>query len=75
MGMLQNNSYNWQVQLSGIPFGKDFSEAIGALSVTAANYAEAIAILRGRFGNKQMIINKHIEGLLDMAPVTSKIMI
>ena len=47
------------------------SEAIACLSITTANYEEAIAILRGRFGNKQMIINKHMEGLLNMAPVTS----
>ena len=49
---------------------KAASEAIAGLSVTTANYEEAIAILKGRFGNKQMIINKHMEGLLNMAPVT-----
>ncbi|PFX13966.1 hypothetical protein AWC38_SpisGene21920 [Stylophora pistillata] len=46
-------------------------EYIAGLSVTAANYEEAIVIFRERFGNKQMIINKHLEGLLNMAPITS----
>ena len=50
---------------------KTASEAIAGLSITTANYEEAIAILKGRFGNKQMIINKHMEGLLNMAPVIS----
>lgn len=27
--------------------------------------------MKDRFGNKQMIINKHVEGILNMAPVTS----
>ena len=27
--------------------------------------------MKDRFGNKQMIINKHVEGLVNMAPVTS----
>ena len=42
------------------------------LSITASNYEEAIAFLKDTFGNKQMIINKHLKGLLNKAPVTSK---
>ena len=42
------------------------------LSITASNYKEAIAFLKDTFGNKQMIINKHLKGLLNKAPVTSK---
>ena len=50
---------------------KTASEATTGLSISTANYEEAIAILKARFGNKQMIIIKHMEGLLNMAPVTS----
>ena len=39
------------------------SGAIAGLSLTASNYNEAIAILKKRFGNKQVIINKHMETL------------
>ena len=37
------------------------SRAIAGLSLTASNYNKAIAILKKRFGNKQVIINKHME--------------
>ena len=50
---------------------KSASEAIAGLVVTNANYEEAIAILKTRFGNKQMIVNKHMDDLINMAPVTS----
>ena len=39
-------------------------EAISGLTLNSANYDEAIEILRKRFGNKQLIINKHMEQLL-----------
>ena len=39
------------------------SEATSGLSLTAANYDEAITILKRRFGNKQLIINRHMETL------------
>ena len=47
------------------------SEAIAGLSLTASNYKEAVMILKKRFGNKQVIINKHMEILLNLEPVTS----
>ena len=50
---------------------KTASEAVQGLSLTTANYEEAIAILKSTFGNKQMIISKHMESLLNMAPVSS----
>ena len=31
------------------------------LSLTATNYSEAIAVLQKRFGNKQQVINKHMD--------------
>jgi len=36
------------------------AEAISALILTASNYV-AIEILKVRFGNKQQIINRHME--------------
>lgn len=47
-------------------------EAISGLTLTGANYDEAIEILRKRFGNKQLIINKHMEQLLTTDGVTSQ---
>ncbi len=45
-------------------------EAISGLTLTSA-YDEAIGILKRRFGNKQLIINKHMEQLLGIEGVTS----
>ena len=50
---------------------KTASEAVQGLSLTTANYEETIAILKSRFGNKKMIISKHMESLLNMAPASS----
>ena len=50
---------------------KTASETVHGLSLTTTNYEEAIAILKSRFGNKQMIISKHMKSLLNMAPVSS----
>ena len=47
------------------------SEAISGLSLTAANYDEAVTILKRRFGNKQFIINRHMETLLNISSVKS----
>ena len=46
-------------------------EAISGLSLTAANYKEAVEILRKRFGSKQQIISKHMDILLHLDPVAS----
>jgi len=48
------------------------SEAVSELKLTAANYAEAISILKKRFGNKQQIINKHMENLLGVDSIVSQ---
>jgi len=50
---------------------KSASEAISGLSLTPANYDEAVAILKRRFGNKQLIINRHMETLLNINSVKS----
>ena len=47
------------------------AEAISGLALTSANYQEAIAILQRRFGDRQQIIGKHMETLLNLEPVTT----
>ena len=47
------------------------AEAISGLSLGASNYEEAVDILKARFGNKQQIINRHMEILLNLESVTS----
>lgn len=46
-------------------------DAIAGLSLSAANYEEALAILKKRFGNRQLIVSKHMETLLSVSAVTS----
>ena len=41
-------------------------EAISGLTLTGSNYDEAIEILQKRFENKQLIINKRMEQLLNV---------
>lgn len=47
------------------------AEAVAGLTVTSANYDEAIAILKKRFGNQQLIINRHMGALLNVNAVSS----
>ncbi len=47
------------------------SSAIKGLSLTSANYKEAIEILKKRFGNTQLLINSNMEKIMNMDPVTS----
>lgn len=46
-------------------------DAIAGLTLSAANYAEAVDILKKRFGDKQLIVSKYMEALLAIEPVTS----
>ena len=46
-------------------------ETIQGLALTDANYKEAVAILQRRFGNRQQIIDKHMNQLLKVEPVAS----
>ena len=48
------------------------AEAIAGLTLTSANYEEAIATLKRRFGNKQLIVNCHMDLLLNLEGVTSQ---
>ena len=47
------------------------AECISGLTLTSANYEEAVAVLKRRFGNKQQIVNRHMEALLELEAVTS----
>ena len=47
------------------------AEAIAGLSITSVNYDEAISTLRKRFGNSQLIVNRHMEALLGVGSVSS----
>ena len=46
-------------------------EAIAGLTLSSANYQQALEILRKRFGNKQVIISKHVDTLLNMDTIPS----
>ena len=49
-----------------------FADAIADLTITSANYDEAIDTLMRRFSNPQLIINKHMEALLGVVVVASE---
>ena len=46
--------------------------AVAGLTLTSANYGEAVEILKKRFGNKQMIIAKHMDTLMNLEAVSSQ---
>ena len=46
------------------------AEAIAGLTLTSANYDEAIATLKKRLGNPQLIVNCHMEQLLGVTGLT-----
>ena len=46
------------------------AEAIAGLTITNDNYTEAIELLEKRFGDKQIILSKHIEHLMEIPKVT-----
>ena len=45
--------------------------SISGLSLTDANYREAISILEKRFGNKPQIVSKHMDILINLEAVSS----
>ena len=45
--------------------------AIAGLTLSEANYSEAVAILTKRFGNSQQIVTKHMDALMGLEAVTS----
>ena len=48
------------------------AETISGLTLTSANYEEAVDILKRRFGNKQQIISKHMDILINLDAVSSQ---
>ena len=46
-------------------------DAIAGLTLSSANYQQAVDILCKRFGNKQVIISKHMDTLMHMDPIPS----
>ena len=46
--------------------------AISGLTLTAANYSEAISVLKSRFTQKEAIIDAHMEALLNVPAISSK---
>ena len=46
------------------------AHTIAGLQITNENYDEAIDLLEKRFGNKQIIISRHIESLMDLPKIS-----
>ena len=46
-------------------------DSIDALTLSSANYQQAIDIISKRFGNKQLIISKHMDTLLNIDAISS----
>ena len=46
-------------------------DAIAGLALPAASYQEAVGILQKRFGNRQLIISRHMESLLSVNAISS----
>ena len=47
------------------------AETIAGLQITNDNYDEAVKLLEQRFGSKQIIISQHIEGIMELAKITT----
>ena len=47
-------------------------DAISGLSLTTSNYEGATAILKKKFGNKQQIINHHMDILVNVSTVINE---
>lgn len=50
---------------------KSAKEAVAGMALSSANYNQAIEILKRKFGNKEKIINCHMEALVAMESVQS----
>ena len=46
-------------------------DAISGLTLTSANYKQAVETLQKRFGNKPLIVSKHMDALLHVETITS----
>ena len=50
----------------------DVAQTIAGLPLSGENYSAAVELLNKRFGNRQIIISRHIEGLMDLPKVTKE---
>ena len=66
-GLSQVDKFNY---LKGL-LQRTALESISGLSLTGANYREAVLILSKQFGNKPQIIAKHMDNLIHMNAVSS----
>jgi hypothetical protein len=57
--------------LKGCLKGESLS-AVSGLTLNSENYQEAIEILKGRFGNEQILISAHMESLLRIGKIASR---
>ena len=61
--------WNFRITHLTSPVESSAAEAIAELTVTSAKYEEAIATLKKRFGNPQLIVDRLMESLLRMSTV------
>ena len=47
------------------------AESVAGLTLTSANCEEAVSTLKRRFGNAQLIVDRHMDALLNLTSVTS----
>ena len=71
-----NSSIHSNLSLSNVDKLNSFlestaAESIAGLTLTSVNYEEAVAKLKRRFGNTQLIVNKHMDMLLNIPAVNS----
>jgi hypothetical protein len=57
--------------LKGCLKGESLS-GVSGLTLNSENYQEAIEILKGRFGNEQILISAHMESLLRISKIASR---
>lgn len=60
--------------LKGYVFG-EAANCIQGLPLTSGNYFESLRLLENRFGNKKLIISKHMDALLDLGKINSSSMV
>ncbi|CAB4020189.1 Hypothetical predicted protein [Paramuricea clavata] len=62
--LISVKNYQTLIDLFEVFVGNSAAEAIAELKLTSLNYAEAIAILEKRFGDKQLIIKSHMDAMV-----------
>ena len=60
--------------LKGYLFG-EAARCIEGLTLSEVNYNEAITLLKNRFGNRKLVISRHMDALLDLERINSSTMV